>query len=125
MKGFTLIEAVLALAIMALSAFALMSATSRCVAVARSARNYQTAVTVLVQLKDSLVSGETDALQASVTGPSGFTYITSGSCASLSAASPGCQVSYATASLTTTATFVFTLTVCTYCLPISYALIGN
>ena len=85
----------------------------------------QTAVTVLVQLKDSLVSGETDALQASVTGPSGFTYITSGSCASLSAASPGCQVSYATASLTATATFVFTLTVCAYYLPISYALIGN
>ena len=46
-RGFTLVEAVLALAIMTISAVALLAAASRCLAVARVARNYQTAVSVL------------------------------------------------------------------------------
>ncbi len=45
--GFTLVEAVLALAIMTISAVTLLAAASRCLAVARLARNYQTAASVL------------------------------------------------------------------------------
>lgn len=46
-SGFTLVEAVLALAIMCVTAFALMAASSRCLQVARTARNYHTAVFAL------------------------------------------------------------------------------
>ncbi len=46
-SAFTLIEAVLALAILGISIFALVEATSRCLAIIRKARNYQTARAVL------------------------------------------------------------------------------
>ena len=78
MKGFTLVEAVLALAIMALSAFALMSAASRCVAVARTARNYQTAVSVLDkgELDHPLVltNKVSDNIVEPITDENGFTF---------------------------------------------------
>jgi len=45
--AFTLIEAVVALAIMSVSAFALLTAASRCLAVARSAKNLHSAISVL------------------------------------------------------------------------------
>ncbi len=45
--GFTLIEAVLALAILSVSVFVLSEATSRCLAVLRVSRNYQTAHNIL------------------------------------------------------------------------------
>lgn len=47
--GFTLIETVLALAILGMSVFALMQATAQCLAVIRVARNYNTARAVLEQ----------------------------------------------------------------------------
>jgi prepilin-type N-terminal cleavage/methylation domain-containing protein len=46
-RGFTLVEAVLALAIMTISAVTLLSAASRCLAVARLARNFETAAGTL------------------------------------------------------------------------------
>ncbi len=46
-NGFTLIEAVLALAILSISVFALAETTARCLAVIRLSRNYQTARAVL------------------------------------------------------------------------------
>lgn len=46
-SGFTLVEAVLALAILSIGLFALMEATSKCLAVVRQSKNYQTARAVL------------------------------------------------------------------------------
>ncbi|MBI2437310.1 MAG: prepilin-type N-terminal cleavage/methylation domain-containing protein [Lentisphaerae bacterium] len=45
--GFTLVEAVIALAILSIGIFVIIEATARCLAVIRSSRNYQTARTVL------------------------------------------------------------------------------
>lgn len=47
--GFTLIKVMLALAILGISAFALVEATSRCVAALRQSTNYQTARLILKQ----------------------------------------------------------------------------
>ncbi len=47
--GFTLLEAVLALAILSISVFALAETTARCLAVIRLSRNYQTARSVMEQ----------------------------------------------------------------------------
>ena len=48
-RGFTLIEAVVAVAIMSVSVFALLAAASRCLAIARTARSFHTAAAVLDQ----------------------------------------------------------------------------
>ncbi|MDD5676770.1 MAG: prepilin-type N-terminal cleavage/methylation domain-containing protein [Kiritimatiellae bacterium] len=47
--GFTLIEAVVALAILSIGIFVIVEATARCLAVIRVSRNYQTARAVLDQ----------------------------------------------------------------------------
>ena len=47
--GFTLVEAVVALAILSIGIFVIVEATSRCLAVIRVSRNYQTARAVLDQ----------------------------------------------------------------------------
>ncbi len=49
LRGFTLIEAVLALAILSIGMFVLIECTARCLAVIRTSRNYQTARMVLAQ----------------------------------------------------------------------------
>ena len=64
-RGFTLIEAVLAIAIMSISAFALLAATSQCLAVASKARSYHIAVSVMDQglLENPLIkTNEVDEL---------------------------------------------------------------
>ncbi len=47
--GFTLVEAVVALAILSIGVFVIVEATARCLAVIRASRNYQTARAVLDQ----------------------------------------------------------------------------
>ena len=47
--GFTLVEAVVALAILSIGIFVIIEATARCLAVIRVSRNYQTARAVLDQ----------------------------------------------------------------------------
>lgn len=47
--GFTLVEAVIAVAIMSICAFALMAAASKCLALALTSRNLHTAATVMDQ----------------------------------------------------------------------------
>ena len=48
-RAFTLIEAVIAIAIISMSGFAMLAAASRCLAVASASRNYHAAVTVIDQ----------------------------------------------------------------------------
>lgn len=77
-RGFTLVEAVLALAIMTISAAALLVAASRCLAVARLASNYQTAANVLArgEMENPLLPTNevTDNVVDPVTYDNGFTY---------------------------------------------------
>ncbi|MCA1810088.1 MAG: hypothetical protein ABR497_01875 [Kiritimatiellia bacterium] len=76
--GVTLVEAVLALAILSVSVFVLAETTARCLAVARLSRNYQTARTVLewgeAQFPMSLTNTPEQNQVAPHTYPNGFTY---------------------------------------------------
>ena len=47
--GFTLVEAVLAMALLSIGIFVLIECTAKCLAIIRTSRNYQTARTVLDQ----------------------------------------------------------------------------
>ncbi|NLB59991.1 MAG: prepilin-type N-terminal cleavage/methylation domain-containing protein [Lentisphaerae bacterium] len=77
-RAFTLIEAVLALAILGISVFVLVECTARCLAVIRSARHYQTARQVLDQGELEYPLSWTNDLEhnrvAAVTYPNGYTF---------------------------------------------------
>ncbi len=67
--GFTLIEAVLALAILSISVFALAETTARCLAVIRLSRNYQTARAVLEKGEAMYPVSSTNAPEDLAAGP--------------------------------------------------------
>lgn len=76
--GFTLVEAVLALAILSIGVFVLIECTAKCLAVIRTARQYQTARMILDQgeLEHPLIwTNEVDKnTVAPVTYPNGYTF---------------------------------------------------
>ena len=77
-SAFTLVEAVLALAILSIGIFVLIECTAKCLAVIRTSRNYQTARAVLQQgeLEYPLI-WTNDAAQntvADVSYPNGYTF---------------------------------------------------
>jgi len=76
--GFTLVEAVLALAILSIGIFVLIECTAKCLAVIRTSRNFQTARSVLDQGEmEYPLSWTNDVDQntvAPVTYPNGYTY---------------------------------------------------
>ena len=78
LRGFTLIEAVLALAILSIGIFVLVECTARCLVVIRSSRNYQTARMVLDRGEiDHPLVWSNDADQNAVapeTYPNGYTF---------------------------------------------------
>ena len=78
-RGMTLIEAVLAVAILALSIVVIMTAASRCLAVMRVAERYQTAQWVMGMGESDYPMYETNAVRDLVLSPGheypgGFTY---------------------------------------------------
>ncbi len=76
--AFTLVEAVLALAILSIGIFVLIECTTRCLAVIRTSRNYQTARLVLQQGElDHPLIWTNDVEQNTVAGetyPNGYTF---------------------------------------------------
>ncbi|MGI6087311.1 MAG: hypothetical protein ACOYCD_05080 [Kiritimatiellia bacterium] len=76
--GFTLLEAVLALAILSVSVFVLAETTARCLAVIRVSRNYQIARTVFEQGEAMYPITETNRPEDVAAGPkeiiAGFVY---------------------------------------------------
>ncbi|MBU4200203.1 MAG: hypothetical protein KKG09_07525 [Verrucomicrobia bacterium] len=77
-SGFTLVEAVLALAILSIGVFVLIECTAKCLAVIRMSRQYQTARMILDQgeLEYPLIwTNEVDKnTVAPVTYPNGYTF---------------------------------------------------
>ena len=77
-QGFSLIEAVLALAILSIGVFVLIEATSQCLAVVRVSKNYQTAREVLEQGELDYPLSWTNSIEdntvAPVEYPGGFTF---------------------------------------------------
>ena len=64
--GFTLVEAVVALAILSIGVFVIVEATARCLAVIRVSRNYQTARAVLDQGESEFTLLATNAVSDNV-----------------------------------------------------------
>ncbi|MBI2440228.1 MAG: prepilin-type N-terminal cleavage/methylation domain-containing protein [Lentisphaerae bacterium] len=62
-RGFTLMEAVIALAILSIGIFVIIETTARCLAVIRSSRNYQTARAVLDQGEAEFPLQSTNAVE--------------------------------------------------------------
>ena len=77
-NGFTLIEAVMSLAILGLSIAVMVEATSRCLAVIRISRNYHAARTVLEQGELEHPLAESNSVPDNIVMPvdygNGFTY---------------------------------------------------
>lgn len=77
-RGLTLVEAVLALAILSISIFVLIETTAKCLAVIRVSRNYQTARTVLDQGELEYPLNGTNSVEdntvSSVEYPNGFIF---------------------------------------------------
>ena len=77
-QGFSLIEAVLALAILSIGVFVLIEATAQCLAVIRVSRNYQIARNVLEQGELDYPLSWTNSIEdntvAPVEYPGGFTF---------------------------------------------------
>jgi Tfp pilus assembly protein PilV len=68
-RGFTLIEAALAVLIMGLCGFALLGIASRCLAVAHTARNYHSAASVLAAAQLDYPLQPTNAVMDNVVSP--------------------------------------------------------
>ena len=77
-RGVTLVEAVLALAILSIGIFVLIETTARCLAVIRVSRNYQTARAVLDQGELEYPLRGTNMVEDNVVSPveypNGFTF---------------------------------------------------